>query len=188
MERSFLEIRHLDEKIDYDGSQLAPHWIYKKTGIMGDAAVSFIGSCNVSDEQMADLEDLLQKKTIKADKMLHFIVEIFGRDCFFAASIQGGFISEIQNVLLERKVPVTKNGDDLFVGKGKLSISIASVSTVSALIHIGMNISNSGTPVQTSALEDFDIDAKVFSSTVLKRFDLEFSRIILAASKVRARL
>jgi uncharacterized protein len=188
MERSFLEIRQLDEKLNYDGSQLAPHWIYKKTGIMGDAAVSFIGACDVSDDQMADIEDLLQKKSIKADKMLHFIVEIFGRDCCFAASIQGGFMSEIQNLLLERKVPVTKNGDDLFIGKGKLSISIASVSPVSALIHIGLNISNSGTPVQTSALEDFDIDPNTFSSTVLKRFNFEFSRIILAASKVRARL
>ena len=188
MERSFLEIKYLDEKINYDGSQLAPHWIYKKTGIMGDAAVSFIGSCDVTDDEMADLEDLLQHKTIKADRMVHFIIELFGRDCLFATAVQCLFISEIQNLLLSHDIAVKKDGDDLFVGKGKLSISIASVSPVSALIHIGINISNNGTPVQTSALEDFNIDPKTFSSAALKRFNYEFTRIILAASKVRARL
>ena len=188
MERSFLEIKHLDEKLDYDGSQLAPHWIYKKTGIMGDAVVSFIGSCNVLDDQMADLEDLIQKKTIRSDNMLHFIVEIFGRDCLFAAAVQHLFISEIQNVLLEKDIHVKKDGDDLFIGDGKLSISIASVSPVSALIHIGMNITNDGTPVRTSALKDINIEPKAFAVTVMKRMDSEFSRIILAASKVRARL
>lgn len=188
MERSFLEIKYLDEKIAYDGSQLAPHWIYKKTGIMGDVAVSFIGSCDVSDDQMADLEDLLQHKTIKADKMLHFIIELFGKDCVLATAIQCLFISEIQNVLLLNKIPVKKEGDDLFIGEGKLSISIASVSPVSALIHIGLNISNSGTPVKTSSLEDLGIEPRTFSSEVLKRFDYEYTRIILAASKVRARL
>ena len=188
MERSFLEIRHLDEKIDYDGSQLAPHWIYKKTGIMGDAAVSFIGSCNVTDDQMADLEDLLHHKSIKADKMLHFVIELFGRDCILATAIQCLFISEIQNLLLSKNVPVKKDGDDLFINSGKLSISIASVSPVSALIHIGLNISNAGTPVKTSALEDLNIEPKAFSISVLERFNSEFSRLILAASKVRARL
>ncbi|MEI6092300.1 MAG: DUF366 family protein [bacterium] len=188
MERSFLEIVHLSEKIAYDGSQLAPHWIYKKTGIMGDAAVCFMGPCDVSDDQMADLEDLLQHKTIKADKMLHFIIELFGKDCILATAIQCLFISEIQNILLLNKVPVKKDGDDLFIGDGKLSISIASVSPVSALIHIGLNVNNSGTPVKTSALEDFGIDVKTFTDEVLKKFNYEYTRIILAASKVRARL
>ena len=78
MERSFLSVKFIDENIDYDGSQLSPHWIYKKTGIMGDAIVSFIGACSVSDEEIADIEDIIGGKTIKSAKMLHFIIELFG--------------------------------------------------------------------------------------------------------------
>lgn len=187
MARSFLEVRYINKTINYDGSQLSPHWIYETTGVMGDTAVSFCGACDVLDAEMADVEDVLAEKTIKAQKMLHFIIELFGRDCLLAASIQSVFMSEIQGELLQRGVPVVKKGDDLFFGKGKLSISVASVSPVSALIHIGLNISNKGTPVKTSSLEDFNIDPKDFSLSILKRLEKEYSRMVLAASKVRPR-
>ena len=187
MERTFLEIKHIDKKIKYDGSQLAPHWIYRTTGIMGDAAVAFCGPCNIPYDNMADLEDVLARESIKADSMLHFICEIFGRDCFSAVGVQNAFVSEIQNVLLKKGVNVVKQGDDLFIGKGKLSISIASVSSVSSLIHIGLNIENKGTPVLTSALKDFNINPKDLAVEVLKRMEKEYSRMMLACCKVRGR-
>jgi len=188
MARSFLEVRYINKNINYDGSQLSPHWIYETTGIMGDTAASFCGQCDVLDSEMADVEDALAEKAIRADSMLHFIIELFGRDCMFASSIQSVFVSEVHCELLQRGSSVVKKGDDLFFGKGKLSISVASVSAVSALIHIGLNITNKGTPVKTSSLSDLGIDPKEFSLAVLKRFDKEYSRIILAASKVRPRL
>lgn len=188
MERTFLEIEYIDKKIKYDGSQLAPHWIYKTIGVMGDAAVAFCGPCNIPYEHMADLEDVLAKDSIKADSMLHFICEIFGKDCFSAVGVQNAFVSEIQNSLLKKGVNVVKQGDDLFIGKGKLSISIASVSSVSALIHIGINIENKGTPVVTAALKDFNIKPKDFALDVLKRMKKEYSRMVLASCKVRPRI
>jgi hypothetical protein len=188
MERSFLEVKQLSEKVDYDGSQLNPHWIYKRTGIMGDTAVSFIGACNIPDEHIVDIEDLLDKQKIKANKMLHFIIEVFGKDCLFGVLLQSVFVSEIQNELLANGVRVERKGDDLFVGEGKLSISIATASCISSLIHIGINISNEGTPVKTSCLSDQGIDTVTFSLRILERFNLEFSRIILASSKVKARM
>ncbi len=184
MERAFLEIKRLEKNINYDGSQLSPHWIYKTTGIMGDAAVCFVGSCNVLDDKMVDLEDVLAKKSIKSSKMVHFIVEIFGRDCAFAAALQSVFISEIQNELYKYGVKALKFGDDIFVGDGKLTIAIATVSPVSALMHMALNISNKGTPIKTSALEDFGINPDEFANAVLKRFNAEYSRIILATCKV----
>lgn len=187
MERTFLEIKRLDKNIDYDGSQLNPHWIYRTTGIMGDVAVCFIGACNVLDDKMVDLEDVLAKNSIRSSKMLHFIVEIFERDCAFAAALQSVFMSEIQNELYEHGVKALKFGDDIFVGDGKLSIAIATVSPVSALMHMALNISNKGTPVKTSALEDFGIDPENFADAVMKRFNAEYSRIILAACKVLPR-
>ncbi len=187
MERTFLEIKNIDKKIKYDGSQLTPHWIYRTTGIMGDAVVAFCGPCSIPYDNMADLEDVIAKESIKADNMLHFICELFGRDCFCAVGVQNAFVSEIQSVLLKKGVDVEKRGDDLFIGKGKLSISIASVSSVSALIHIGLNIENKGTPVLTSALKDFDIRPKDFAFEVLKRMKKEYSRMVLASCKVRPR-
>jgi len=188
MERAFLEIKYIDKKIKYDGSQLAPHWIYKSTGIMGDAAVAFCGPCNIPYDNMADLEDVLDSSSIKADSMLHFICELFGKDCFTAVAVQNAFVSEMQNALLKKGVYVSKIGDDLFVGKGKLSISIATVSTVSALIHVGLNIENKGTPVVTAALKDFSIKPEDLAKDVLKRLNKEYSRMILASCKVRPRI
>ena len=187
MERTFLEIKYIDKKTKYDGSQLAPHWIYRTTGIMGDAAVAFCGPCNIPYDNMADLEDVLARESIKADSMLHFICELFGRDCFSAVGVQDAFVSEIQNALLMKGITVVKQGDDLFIGKGKLSISIASVSNVSSLIHIGLNIEKEGTPVLTSALKDFNIKPKDFAVEVLKRMKNEYSRMMLASCKVRPR-
>ena len=133
------------------------------------------------------LEDVLAHESIKADSMLHFICELFGKDCFSAIGVQNAFISEIQNSLLKKGIDVSKLGDDLFIGKGKLSISIASVSSVSSLIHIGLNIDNKGTPVLTSALKDFNIEPKDFAAEVLKRMKKEYSRMMLASCKVRGR-
>lgn len=188
MERTFLEIEYIDKKTKYDGSQLAPHWIYKTTGVMGDAVVAFCGPCNIPYNKMADLEDVLAKDSIKANSMLHFICEIFGKDCFSAVGVQNAFVSEIHSALLKKGVNAVKDGDDIFVGKGKMSISIASVSSVSALIHIGINIDNKGTPVATSALRDFNIDPKEFALDVLKRMKKEYSRMVLASCKVRPRI
>jgi len=188
MERTFLEIEYIDTKIKYDGSQLAPHWIYKTTGIMGDAVVAFCGPCNIPYDNMADLEDVLAKDSIKADSMLHFICEIFGKDCFSAIGVQNAFVSEVHSSLLKYGVKAIKQGDDIFIGKGKLSISIASVSSVSALIHIGLNIENKGTPVATAALNDFNIKPKAFALDILNRMKKEYSRMVLASCKVRPRI
>ncbi len=184
MERSFLEIRQFSEDINYDGSQLSPHWIYKNTGVMGDATASFVGACDIPYSNMVDLEDVLAKEQICSSRMLHFITEIFGRDCLFGSTLLSVFVSEIQNELLSKGVNVTKKGDDLFIKDGKLSIAIATATPVSTLMHIGINVTTKGTPVKTASLEEHKIDPIQFSSSVLERFNKEYSRIILAACKV----
>jgi uncharacterized protein len=184
MEKSFLEIKFIDKKINYDGSQLDHHFIYKNFNIKGDAAISFIGKCNVKKNNIVDIEDILAKKTIKADSMLHFIIELFNKELLFGSAIQSVFISEIQNELLEKGFKVKKYGDDLYVENRKLSISIASKSSVSVLIHIGVNIINKGTPVETEALKTFGINEKAFAKAVLKRFNKEYTRVMLATTKV----
>ena len=67
----------------------------------------------------------------------------------------------------------------------KLSISIATVSPVSGLIHFAINVSSLGTPVKTASLEDLGIDPKEFAAEVLADFVSEATTIKEATMKVR---
>ena len=37
----------IDKQINYDGTQLAPHWIYKNFNMIGDMICAFIGEVDV---------------------------------------------------------------------------------------------------------------------------------------------
>lgn len=183
MAGAILSIVNYDKELKYDGSQLRNHFIYKNTGVMGDACFSFIGPCDIPYKYMVDLEDELAKDIIYSTKMLHFIVELFTRDIYFGVLFQNVIISEIQNELLTYNIK--KYGDDLFFEDRKLSISICTVSLVSTLIHIGINISSKDTPVKTISLDDLNIDFKLFQTNILNRLEKEYTRIFKAVSKVK---
>ena len=69
-----MNVQWLEERIDYDGSQLAAHWIQRQAGVAGSACVAFRGGCKVRDAEMADVEDL-GGPGIAGDDMLHFLFE-----------------------------------------------------------------------------------------------------------------
>ena len=181
--------RWLDECIAYDGAQLRAHWILRVCDIAGDALVAFRGPCHVVDDEVADIEDLGGPGIAGAD-MLHFLWERFDDDGLRTAIVRQRLLSCIAvEVLRELGAPETlrRDGDDLFVGDGKLSISIATRSTVSTLMHFALNISNDGTPVRTSALGEFGIDPTVCARTILDRVEREEASMLLARAKVRAK-
>ena len=70
---------------------------------------------------------------------------------------------------------MTRKGDDLIVDGGKLSVSIATKSTTSILIHTGLNILSEGAPVKASGLtSELGItDIKAFGLEVMKRYTEE---------------
>jgi len=185
MSGSFLRTINISKTIKYDGSQLKPHWVYKNTNTIGDVAISFVGACDIPYKYMVDLEDFINKDKIYSNKMLHFIIELFNKDIYFGVLFQSCVVSEIQNELLKKNIKIEKKGDDLFLKDKKLSISIATISAVSCLIHIGINIESKNTPVKTISLNDLKIDSKIFSKSILKRIEKEYERIILASSKVK---
>jgi hypothetical protein len=78
-----------------------------------------------------------------------------------------------------------REGDDIFFDDAKLSISIASISPVSAMIHFAVNVSNQGTPVKTAALDDFSIDARRFAEKAMLKLASEIESIKEATVKVR---
>jgi hypothetical protein len=93
----------------------------------------------------------------------------------------------IKELLEEKGVFVKRNGDDLLVEGGKLTVSIATTSLTSVLIHTGINILSEGAPIKVSGLtSELGItDIKTFATEVMQRYADELDDIILASAKVR---
>lgn len=178
----------LDKPMKYDGSQLAPHFIYKNFNLMGDSIISFIGPCDVKLTEMVDIEDVVNNEPIYSEKMLHFICEIYNADLIRGVYMQRLLITTIKEQLeMKYNKTLVRKGDDLFKNEGKLSVSIATKSPTSVLIHTALNITTENTPVKTSGLEaDFDIkDVEKFAKEVLNAYNEEVKDIYLATTKVR---
>jgi hypothetical protein len=188
-----MKTKLLVPEVNYDGSQLKSLWNYLDHGLLGNSTVAFIGACDVSFAHMADGEDLRESAEIRGAKMLHFIVEIFHQSLLSGVALQRLFAALVQEeltaVLIQSKTANAprfhRAGDDIFDGDRKFSISIATVSPMSVLIHFAVNIVNEGTPVKTCALSDWSIDPRSFAERVLKRWQTEFASIEQATMKVR---
>ena len=176
-----------EKEIKYIGSQLAPHWIYKNFKLQGDAIVAFVGECEVALTEMVDIEDVINNEPIYSKSMLSFITEQFNVNLVEGVFRQRLLICIIKELLEERGVFVVRNGDDLMIDGRKLSVSIATKSTTSILIHTGLNIVSEGAPVKASGLtSELGItDIKEFALEVMKRYSEELEDINLASTKVR---
>ena len=177
----------IDKEIKYIGSQLEPHWIYKNFKIQGDSIVAFIGECDVKLTEMVDIEDVINDEPIYSKLMLSFISEQFNIDLVEGVLRQRLLISIIKELLEEKGIFVVRKGDDLMIDNRKLSVSIATKSITSILIHTGLNILSEGAPVKASGLtSELGIsDIKEFANEVMKRYSEELQDIILASTKVR---
>ncbi|NLV21902.1 MAG: DUF366 family protein [Syntrophomonadaceae bacterium] len=176
-----------DKQLAYDGTQLQSHWIYRNFGLIGDAAVAFIGESNVTLDNMIDLIDVHRKESIYSPLMLNFIIEHFNPDLELAIYRQWLFMALIKEELDQFEITVNRMGDDLYFNKGKLSVSVATVTNVSALIHIGLNINTEGTPIKTVGLKELGIaDIKAFADTLMIRYKRELEHIHEARCKVRS--
>lgn len=182
-----MQIKFIDEEIKYIGSQLAPHWIYRNFHLIGDAIVAFCGECEVKITEMVDIEDVINNEPIYSKNMLSFISEQFNVNLIEGVLRQRLLMSTIKEALEKRGFKIRRNGDDLFFEDKKLSVSIATRSITSTLIHTGLNISSEGTPIKTSGLEtDLGIsDIKEFALEVMKNYTEELADIVLASTKVR---
>ncbi len=177
----------IDEEIKYIGSQLQPHWIYKNFKMQGDAIVAFIGECEVQLTEMVDIEDVINNEPIYSKSMLSFITEQFNIDLIEGVFRQRLLICIIKELLEKRGIFVVRNGDDLMINGRKLSVSIATKSTTSILIHTGLNIDSEGAPVKAAGLtSELGItDIKEFANEVMKAYAEELKDIELASTKVR---
>lgn len=184
---TLLTTKLLAEPLAYTGEQLRSHWAYRSFDCIGDSAVAFIGPCDVAAEHMRDVEDLRAGSKIYSEKMLHFIIEHFNLGLNEMIWRQRAFISLIAEELGRRlpSVTIRRAGSDLYDGEKKLTVSIASVSPVSALIHAGINVSSRNTPVPTRGLEDYGIPPEEFARAILESYEKDCLSAWRARCKVR---
>ncbi len=183
-----MKILWLETEITYDGNQLRPHWIYKNHGLLGDACVAFIGPCELPIEKMVDLEDVTHHRPIHSQKMLHFIAEFFHTDLEKTILLQRNLVSLAQQEIVFRtkNSQLIRGGNDLYEEGAKLSVSIATATPISTLIHFGINILKEGTPVPTKGLADYQIEPITFAKSLLETFKNEVETLAIHRAKVRA--
>ena len=162
--------KHVEDIFEYDGSQINPSWAFQEFGIYGSSIVTWIGPVNITPDNLKDFADVGLE--IKSNYMVNFICEFFDQqptNMRIAYLRQRLLVMIFREILTEKGVRTTREGDDIFVDGRKLSISIASVSLNSAKIHFALNLEDKGTPsdVETIGLYDID-DDNVFNKDNLK--------------------
>lgn len=176
----------IEKEIKYTGSELMPHWIYKNFKLQGDAIVSFLGEVDVKLSEMVDIEDVINNEPIYSKKMVNFIIERYNLPLEQMVVEQRLFISIIKEVLESYGAKIKREGDDLFFDNRKLSVSIATKSITSCLIHAALNIIKDGAPIEASDLREIGIsDFKEFSKKVMEKYKEEIESIKMASFKVR---
>lgn len=162
--------KHVEEIFEYDGSQINPSWAFQEFGIYGSSIVTWIGPVNITPDNLKDFADVGLE--IKSNNMVNFICEFFDQqptNMRIAYLRQRLLVMIFREILTEKGVKTTREGDDIFVDGRKLSISIASVSLSSAKIHFALNLEDKGTPGDVETIGLYDInDGKVFNEDNLK--------------------
>jgi hypothetical protein len=176
-----------DHEIAYTGEQLRSHWILDTFGQFGDAICAFLGPCDVATAHLVDLADVRQGAIIRARQMLHFVAEWFDADLERAILRQRLLVALAADLLREScgEVDVRRRGDDLYVGERKLSVSIATASAVSTLVHFGVNVDPQGAPVNAVGLRELGVDPRAFARELMGRLVAELEGVREARVKVR---
>ncbi|MFZ3063084.1 MAG: DUF366 family protein [Actinomycetota bacterium] len=189
-----MQVRFVDRTIEYDGTQLSSHWALKNFDLQGDSIVAFIGPCNVRRQKLVDLVDRKRNQPILSEEMLHFIAEFFDLDLEKAILRQRLLISLIKEsldaIIRNADLVLVRKGDDIYAQGGgeqmrKLSVSIATLSPVSTLIHVGLNIKSEKAPVPAIGLKKIGIDARILADQILQSFREEIAGVRLARAKVK---
>lgn len=175
------------EREVYTGEQLRSLWLREHFGVPGDAAVAFLGGCQVETELMVDVADREKKQSIVAKEMLHFILEHFGLPLSAAAVWQRLLVAELAELLRERapEKSIRRQGNDLFLGERKLTVSVATASPVSALIHLGVNVDPAGAPVAAVGLNEIGVEPLPLAEQLLQTYAQEWEGVKTACAKVR---
>lgn len=180
-----MEFQVLEGQTPYTGKELRSGWISQKTGLHGDAAAGFVGPCRVATEDLVDLDDARAGEHIESASMAHVIVEHPG--CALQAAVlrQRLLVSLLCEALRLKGCGVVRDGDDVYCGNRKLTVSIAAPGPQSSLIHLGINIDPSGAPVPAIGLSELGVEPRALLADLLERYRTELTSCRHAETKVR---
>lgn len=153
-----IEHKHIEEIFPYDGSQIDASWAFREFGIYGSSVITWIGPVNITPDNLKDFADVGLE--IKSNYMVNFICEFF--DCQ-PANMRIAYLRQrllvmiFREILFEYGVTSKREGDDIFVDGGKLSISIATASLSSMKIHFALNLEDKGTPDDVDTIGLYDL-------------------------------
>ncbi|OQD58319.1 hypothetical protein MBBAR_21c00380 [Methanobrevibacter arboriphilus JCM 13429 = DSM 1125] len=194
--------KHLEESIEYDGSQIEASWAFKSFGIKGSSIITWIGSMNITPDNLKDFEDVGLE--IKSDKIINIIVEHFDEqpaNLRIAYMRQRLLVVILKDMLSKMGIESIRKGDDIYiVSKAKpkskskskssnrlsktiykkLTVSIATISQSSMKIHLGINLTSEGTPedVETIGIlelfEDINLNNIKLDNTNINKTNLNY--------------
>jgi len=181
-----MSITWLNAECSYDGTQLSTDFIKQHGSGSDDEIVLFLGPADVPVEHLVDLEDAAANAVIQSPMMAHVLLEHRGvplTEMVWRQRMLGRIAS---SWIVERTgIHVDVKGDDLFIGDGKLSVSVATRSNRSSLIHFAVNVESGGAPVKTSALRDLRIPPKEFLMALARAYEEEALSAARATQKVK---
>lgn len=184
-----LQTLYSETPLNYDGTQLNAHFLYDRFGILGDALVAFEGEASVPLEHMVDKEDVRKKAPIYSPHMLHFLGEWFIDNLETGILLQHLFTANLYQALWELGgSQLKRRGNDLYFSDRKLSVSIATRSPVSVLMHTGINVRTEGTPIPTAGLAELGIHPQTLAQRMLDTFSEDAKVWRAARVKVAPRL
>jgi hypothetical protein len=176
----------LDQPLRYDGLQLSTAFLDSHAPGEADAMVLFAGEADVPQEHLVDLEDAEAGAVIYSPLMAHAVVEHRGLPLGEAVLRQRLLVRLAAEWIASRSGrAVTVRGNDLFVGDGKLSVSVATRSPRGSLMHLGVNVDIEGTPVRAAGLRDLRIRPREFLVSLARLYGDELASVAHAVAKVR---
>ncbi|MHC4845497.1 MAG: DUF366 family protein [Planctomycetota bacterium] len=182
-----MKVAILDGDVRYDGLQLSTGFIDQHAPGETDALVLFVGEADVPVEHLVDKEDAEAGAFIYSPSMAHAIIEHKGLELSEAVWRQRMLGRLAAQWISSRSgSTVEVRGDDLFVGEGKLSVSVATGSPRGCLIHLGVNVDIEGTPVRTAGLRDLRIPPTEFLQALARLYAEEMASAQHATTKVRS--
>jgi len=134
-----------------------------------------------------DRVDLEAGARIYSPRMLHLIIEHPGVD-LQAITLRQRLLMALAGEIINARLGealLHRDGDDLYLRDRKLSISVATVSTTSGLIHAAFNVRGEGAPVAAVGLEELAISPREFAERLLAAYAQEVESAAEAARKVK---
>ncbi|OAT81349.1 DUF366 family protein [Desulfotomaculum copahuensis] len=178
----------IEKTMLYDGTQLSSLWAYRTLGLPGDSIVAFRGPCRLDFAHMVDMEDVLQQSPIYGSDMLHFIIEHFDAGLGRTILRQRLLVAIINEIVSSRGSSLKRDGDDLYLAGRKLSISIATVTPVSTMIHTALNVTAENTPVPAASLVEMGWSGNeipALAEKIFTAYAAELESVKRARCKVR---